>query len=92
MKPKTRAFHKLVHEVTVPPSLVKICEARGADYVGDQGFGVYVARVIVAEAPVLIRINDLGEQLVEHPIAKTIQRPVALSAWPVAQVGERLSA
>lgn len=84
MKPKTRAFHKLVHEVSVPDALVKLCEARGADYVGDQGFGVYVARVIVADAPVLLRINAAGEQLVEHPIAKTIQRPVALSAWPVA--------
>lgn len=67
---------------------MKLCEARGADYVGDQGFGVYVARVIVNEAPVLLRINVRGEQLVEHPIAKTIQKPVALRAWPVATYEE----
>jgi len=83
-KPKTRAFHKIVHEVSVPDALVKLCEARGADYVGDQGFGVYVARVIVNEAPVMLRINVRGEQLRLHPICKTIQVPVVLRAWPVA--------
>lgn len=86
MKPaKTARFASMIAEVGVPERLVRIVEARGADYIAARNptTGLYPVRVPRGDlAPWWLRVDDEGFAVEVETISQT--RQPAPMGWPVA--------
>lgn len=86
MKPtRTSRFASMIHEVGVPEALVRIVEARGADYIAARNptTGLFPVRVPRGDlAPWWLRVDDAGDCVEVETISQT--RQPAPMGWPVA--------